>query len=141
MTSQQIEDVVTNTTSITMNAHVQIHPNEQIAIDWLAAFNAHNLDALLALYDDDAIHFSPKLKLRQPESGGFVCGKAALRAWWADALQRLPSLQYEMVTLTANDKRVFMEYTRHVDGEPDMSVAEVLEVKQSRIVASRVFHG
>jgi hypothetical protein len=36
---------------------------------------------------------------------------------------------------------VFMEYVRHVDGEPDMPVAEVLEVRDGMIVASRVFHG
>jgi len=125
------------------NVNLNVHPNEQIAIDWLQAFNAHNLDALLALYDDDAVHFSPKLKVRQPETDGFVRGKSALRAWWADALERLPSLRYDRVTLAANDERVFMEYTRHVDGEANLAVAEVLQVDKvkRKIVASRVYHG
>jgi hypothetical protein len=34
-----------------------------------------------------------------------------------------------------------MEYLRHVPGEPDLPVAEVLEVRDGLIVASRVFHG
>ena len=42
---------------------------------------------------------------------------------------------------TANDERVFMEYIRHVENEPDMLVAEVLEINNGLIVASRVYHG
>ncbi|MBL7888182.1 MAG: nuclear transport factor 2 family protein [Bacteroidia bacterium] len=115
--------------------------NEKIALKWFEAFNTHDLEALLSLYDDNARHFSPKLKIRRPETNGFVIGKDALRDWWRDAFDRLPSLQYNVTTLTANANRVFMEYVRKVDGEEDMLVAEVLEVKNGAIVASRVYHG
>ena len=114
--------------------------NEQIAQQWFAAFNEHDLEKLLALYDDNAKHYSPKLKIRQPETDGWIIGKAALRTWWADAFKRLPTLHYELNKLTANNERVFMEYTRQVDGEEDMLVAEVLEIEE-RIVESRVYHG
>jgi len=112
-----------------------------IATQWFDAFNEHDLEKLLALYHEDARHYSPKLKMRQPETNGMVSGKAALRAWWRDAFDRLPSLQYTPTTLTENDERVFMEYIRRVDDEPDMLVAEVLEIKNGLIVASRVYHG
>ena len=112
-----------------------------IATNWLAAFNAHDLEALLALYDDQAIHFSPKLKIRKPETGGLIKGKEAMRTWWADALERLPTLHYKLTALTANNERVFMEYIRQVHNEPDMTVAEVLEIKNGLIIASRVYHG
>ncbi|MCD6012110.1 MAG: hypothetical protein K0Q79_1972 [Flavipsychrobacter sp.] len=112
-----------------------------IAQQWFAAFNEHNLEKLLSLYDDNAQHYSPKLKIRQPETNGHVTGKAALRAWWRDAFDRLPTLRYEPTTITANNDRVFMEYIRHVEHEADMLVAEVLEIKDGVIVASRVYHG
>jgi len=115
--------------------------NLDIARAWLRAFNAHDVIALVALYDEAAVHTSPKLRARQPETGGRVTGKAALTIWWRDALERLPSLRYEETTLTADDGRVVLEYVRHVDGEPPMSVAEVFEVRDGRIVASRVYHG
>lgn len=115
--------------------------NIRIAQNWFAAFNEHDLEKLLSLYDDNAAHYSPKLKIRQPETNGYVKGKAALRDWWQDAFDRLPTLHYEVTSLTANDERVFMEYTRQVSGEADMLVAEVLEVKDGRIIASRVYHG
>ncbi|KAA5534662.1 nuclear transport factor 2 family protein [Taibaiella lutea] len=112
-----------------------------IAKQWFDAFNEHNLENLLALYAEDAKHYSPKLKIRQPETNGLVKGKDALRAWWKDAFERLPELHYSYTTLTANDERVFMEYIRKVPGEEDMLVAEVLEIKNDKIVASRVYHG
>ena len=115
--------------------------NINIATKWFAAFNEHHLEKLLALYHDEAEHYSPKLKIRQPETNGLVKGKDALRAWWSDAFDRLPTLRYEPTTLTANKDRVFMEYIRHVNGEPDMLVAEALECKDGVIVASRVYHG
>jgi ketosteroid isomerase-like protein len=117
------------------------HPNTVIAQRWFAAFNAHDLEALLALYSDDAEHYSPKLKLRHPETGGRVRGKDALRTWWSEAFERLPSLHYEVTALTADDRQVFMEYIRHVAGEEDLSVGEVLVISDGAIVASRVYHG
>ena len=112
-----------------------------IANAWFSAFNTHNLEGLLALYDKDAQHYSPKLKLREPDTNGLITGKPALRKWWKDAFERLPDLHYRVTSLTANDERVFMEYVRMVPGEADMLVAEVLEIKSGVIVASRVYHG
>ena len=114
---------------------------QSIAFKWFDAFNQHKLEQLLSLYDDEAKHFSPKLKIRKPETNGFVSGKQALREWWQDAFDRLPSLHYKVTSLTANGDRVFMEYVRTVEGEKDMLVAEVLEVKYLKIIASRVYHG
>jgi ketosteroid isomerase-like protein len=114
-----------------------------LARRWLACFERADVDALVALYAEDARHTSPKIRALHPETGGFLVGKAALRAWWADAFRRLPGLRYQERTLTAEGARVFMEYVRHAPGEPDMPVAEVLEIDPATglIVASRVFHG
>lgn len=114
---------------------------QSIAFKWFDAFNNHNLEQLLSLYDDEAEHFSPKLKIRQPETNGLVIGKQALREWWQDAFDRLPTLNYKVTSLTANGDRVFMEYVRSVEGEENMLVAEVLVVRDNRIIASRVYHG
>jgi ketosteroid isomerase-like protein len=115
--------------------------NLSIAHAWFEAFNAHNLEKLLSLYDDDAEHYSPKLKIRQPETNGLIVGKNALRNWWEDAFQRLPTLHYKVTSLTSDADRVFMEYIRKVDNESDMLIAEVLEIKEGKIIASRVYHG
>lgn len=115
--------------------------NKQIASKWFAAFNEHHLENLLSLYHENANHYSPKLKIRQPETKGLIKGKPALRSWWQDAFDRLPSLKYEVTKLTADDEQVFMEYIRHVDGEDDLSVGEVLQIENGLIIFSRVYHG
>lgn len=115
--------------------------NRQIAIEWIKAFNEKKLEGLLSLYAENAHHYSPKLKLRMPETQGLIQGKDKLRAWWLDAFKRLPDLNYELVQLTADETRVFIEYTRHVKGEEDLSVGEVLEIENGLIIYSRVYHG
>ena len=120
-----------------------MNPEElkNIATLWFKAFNEHDLENLLKLYDDEAEHFSPKLKVREPETNGLIKGKEALRKWWKDCFERLPTLEYQVNKLIADSEQVFMEYTRKVEGEDDMEIGEVLEIKNGRIVFSRVYHG
>lgn len=112
----------------------------EIALKWFSAFNRHHLQDLLALYDDAASHYSPKLKERDPQTNGLIIGKEAMHDWWSGAFKRLPSLQYEVIRLTPCEDRVFMEYIRHVKGEPDLYVGEMLEVRNGLIIRSRVYH-
>ncbi|QSQ18714.1 nuclear transport factor 2 family protein [Pyxidicoccus parkwayensis] len=115
--------------------------NFSIAKAWLHAFNAHDVDALVALYAEDCRHTSPKIRVLHPETGGQLIGRPALAKWWREAIARLPGLRYEETALTADGDRVFMEYVRHAPGDAPMPVAEVLEVRGGKIVASRVYHG
>jgi ketosteroid isomerase-like protein len=115
--------------------------NRQLGKDWLAAFNAHDVPRLVGLYADDATHTSPKIRTLHPDTGGKLVGKAALTVWWEDALKRLPTLRYEELTVTADESRVFLEYLRHAPDGPAYPVAEVFEVRDGKISASRVYHG
>jgi ketosteroid isomerase-like protein len=123
-----------------MSDHLSDTSSLSIARRWFAAFNAHDLEALLSLYADDAQHYSPKLKLRQPETAGLIKGKDALRAWWRESFDRLPTLRYEPTKFIADDANVFMEYTRYAAGDEPMTVGEVLVISGGLIVASRVYH-
>lgn len=113
-----------------------------VAHRWMNAFNDRDLDALLALYAEDAVHTSPKLRDREPATRGEIRGKAALRRWWADSMERLPKLHYELLHTTASDRRVYMEYNRHNPGDAILRVAELLCVgADGRIQSSHVYHG
>ena len=112
-----------------------------LARAWLDAFNRHDVDALVALYAEDATHTSPKIRALHPDSGGKLVGKAALAAWWRDANARLPGLRYEPTAIVADDARAIIEYLRHAPGEPPLPVAEAFDVRGGTIVASRVYHG
>lgn len=115
--------------------------NKQIAQKWFKAFNEKNLEDLLLLYDENAQHYSPKLKIKNPYTNGLIKGKDLLRNWWQDAFNRLPSLNYEVKNIIADEEHVFMEYTRHVEAEQDLLVGEVLHIKNRLIIFSRVYHG
>ncbi len=118
-----------------------LHPHEAIAQSWLDAFNAGDVTRLVSLYAEDCTHTSPKIRALHPETGGQLCGQAALTTWWADALGRLPGLRYEKTTITADDNRVFLEYMRQAPDGPPMPVAEVFDIRAGKISASRVYHG
>ncbi len=137
--------------------------NEEIGKKWIKYFNQRDLDALLGLYNANAVHYSPKLKVRKPETEGKIKGKETLREWWKDCFERycgnedlglcsrLPSLSYEPVTYTANKDRVFIEYIRRVENEPgifksvvteiDMLICEGFDISDGTIIYSRVYHG
>lgn len=66
---------------------------------WLAAWNAHDLDAVLALFHDDVIFTSPLAQKVVPESEGVLQGKDALRAYWTAALRQVPDLHFELTRL------------------------------------------
>ena len=112
-----------------------------LARAWLDAFNRHDVDALVALYADDATHTSPKIRALHPDTGGKLVGKAALADWWRAANARLPGLRYEPIAIVADEARAIIEYWRHAPGEPPMPVAEAFDVRGGAIVASRVYHG
>jgi steroid delta-isomerase-like uncharacterized protein len=114
---------------------------EEVARAWLDAFNRHDVDALVALYAEDATHTSPKIRSLHPNTGGKLVGRAALANWWRESNTRLPGLRYELTALTADETRAILEYVRHAPGEPPMPVAEAFDVRDGRIVASRVYHG
>ena len=114
--------------------------SKQLALQWFNAFNEHDIEKLLVLYDENAEHYSPKLKIHQPKTNGLIKGKPALRKWWTDAFDRLPDLHYEVIQLTAEDESVFMEYIRQTPGEADLRVGEILTIKAGKIISSRVYH-
>ena len=107
---------------------------------WFEAFNTKNIELLLSLYHDHAEHFSPKLKIRKPETEGWIRGKDQLRAWWQDAFDRMPELHYQPNYFIAGEDRVFSEYLRTVPGEENLVVGEVMRFEKGLIVESKVFH-
>ena len=111
-----------------------------VAHTWFDAFNEKDIEKLLNLYHNNAEHYSPKLKILQPDTKGWIKGKDALRDWLQGAFERLPELHYQLMKLTASSERVFMEYIRKNKGEEDLNVGEVLEFEKGKIISSRVYH-
>jgi hypothetical protein len=75
--------------------------NEQeyaiFAEDWIAAWNAHDLEKILAHYADEIEFTSPFVASLQGDARGTLLGKDALRSYFQTALERFPDLHFELL--------------------------------------------
>ena len=60
---------------------------ERFANEWIAAWNSHDLDRILAHYEDDFEMSSPVISTLVGEPSGKLRGKTAVAAYWATALR------------------------------------------------------
>ena len=67
------------------------------ALEWLAAWNAHDIERVLQLYEPEFEFSSPVLAKRKPESLGFLRGTAAARAYWSAAFAPGVNLHFEHI--------------------------------------------
>ncbi|CAM5741348.1 nuclear transport factor 2 family protein [Mycolicibacterium aubagnense] len=86
---------------------------ESFARDWYDAWNAHDVEAVLAHFHDDAVFTSPVAARVVPESGGVVRGKDALRRYWFTALAALPDLHFEVVATYVGTNALVINYRNH----------------------------
>ena len=74
---------------------------QELARRWVAAWNARDLEAVLAMFAEDAVFTSPLALRLRPDSGGVLLGKQALREYWQAALEHAPDLHFELTGLYA----------------------------------------
>jgi ketosteroid isomerase-like protein len=66
------------------------------AREWIDAWNAHDLERILRHYAEDVVFESPGVRQLMNDPSGRVVGKAALRAYFAKGLARMPDLHFEL---------------------------------------------
>lgn len=86
----------------------------RFAAEWAAAWNARDLEAVLAHFAEDAVFTSP-VAARLLGGDGIVRGKAALRAYWAEALPRSPDLHFTVLGVYAGVDTVVINYRNQKD--------------------------
>ena len=72
---------------------------EHFAADWVASWNAHDLERILAHYAEDFEMTSPVIVQIAGDPSGTLRGKKAVGAYWQKALQLLPDLRFELISL------------------------------------------
>jgi len=81
------------------------------AQEWLTAWNAHDLERILAHYADDVELSSPFVAKLTGRTEGVLRGKAALRDYFARGLQAYPTLRFDFIRLTPACGVVFWNTT------------------------------
>jgi ketosteroid isomerase-like protein len=103
---------------------------QQLADEWIAAWNARDLDAVLRHYAEDVQFTSPTAAAVVPESGGVIRGIDALRAYWAAALPLVPDLHFELVDVLATVDGLTIVY----NNQRQQLVAETLLLRPDGLV-------
>lgn len=85
----------------------------KLANDWVAAWNAHALDAIMTHYDNEVELTSPVAAqlLRIPD--GKVVGKTNLRAYFRRGLEAFPELHFRLEDVLWGLNSVVLYYTNH----------------------------
>ena len=83
------------------------------ARDWVAAWNAHDIERVLAHYSEEVEFRSPFIAAFAGEASGRLLGKAALRAYWRTALARLPDLRFELLDVLVGAQSLTLSYRGH----------------------------
>src|SRR5262245_4255124 len=69
----------------------------ELADHWVKAWNSHDLDRIMAHYDDDVVLVSPVAVKVTGDPSGRVSGKAALRSYFERALGLYPNLRFDLL--------------------------------------------
>ncbi len=85
---------------------------QAFATSWYAAWNAHDIDAIMACYDDQIEHSSPFIKRYNGTDDLSIKGIAGVRDYFARALERNPTLRFDPMHVTTGLESVLLVYRR-----------------------------
>ncbi len=110
---------------------------QRFAVEWIAAWNAHDLERILSHYTDDFEMRSPVIAERMGVVTGVLRGKAAVRTYWGTALAATPELHFELRDLLLGVDTIVLYYYNAVRGR---MVAESLTFNAERQVILAAAH-
>ena len=80
------------------------------AADWIASWNAHNLDRILAHYAPGVTLISPAAARMLNDPSGTVQGLEALRDYFAKGLALFPGLTFEIIEVLEGISSIVLLY-------------------------------
>jgi hypothetical protein len=83
---------------------------ERFATEWIESWNAHDIDRVLSHYAEDFEMSSPVIIQVAGEPSGTLKGKAAVGGYWRRALDLVPDLQFELLSVLAGVSSIILYY-------------------------------
>ena len=109
---------------------------QDLASHWIAAWNAHDLDAIMAHYEETVELTSPVAAQLLNTLDGKVIGKPALRAYFQRGLTAYPELHFHLENVLWGLNSIVLYYTN----QKGTHTAEYMELSASgkvlRVVAN-----
>ena len=83
---------------------------DHFAAEWIEAWNSHDLDRVLSHYSEDFEMSSPYIAQVAGEPSGTLKGKHAVGAYWAKALELIPTLHFELGATLVGAESITLYY-------------------------------
>ncbi len=103
-----------------------------IGSEWLAAWNAHRPDRVVAHFADDVVVASPLAERVRPGSGGVLRGKAEVLEYYEAGLARNDDLQFTLIETLIGVDQLTIVYRN----ERGVLVAETLVLRDDGVVTA-----
>lgn len=113
---------------------------QHFAAEWIAAWNAHDLDRILALYTDDFAMSSPKIVQIAGDPTGTLHGKPAVRGYWEMGLQHYPDLKFEPISTLVGVDTITLYYKGYYTRDNIRHAAEVFHFNAEQKVIRAYAH-
>jgi ketosteroid isomerase-like protein len=82
----------------------------QFAEEWIAAWNAHDLERILSHYDEDFEMSTPFIVKLMNVPTGTLKGKRAVGEYWRKALAKMPDLHFELINVFTSVDSICIHY-------------------------------
>lgn len=109
---------------------------KKFSLEWIEAWNSHNLDGIMSHYDDDVVLTSPVAATILNCPSGTVEGKVALREYFKRGLEVYPNLNFELLDVMGGLSSIVICYRN----QKGTKTAEFMELGTSgkiiRVVAN-----
>jgi len=89
------------------------HKARAFAAQWIQAWNAHDIEAIMSHYGEEVILVSPVAATILGDPSGTVKGKEAVRAYFKKGLELYPSLKFELNDVMWGLASIVFYYTNH----------------------------
>ncbi len=109
---------------------------QHFATEWVAAWNAHDLEKVLSHYADGFEMSSPYIVALAGEPSGTLIGKPAVEAYWRKALSAFPDLHFDLISVLVGANSVTLYYK----GARGRLAAEVFHFDAEQKVARAFAH-
>ena len=111
------------------------------ANEWAAAWNERAVERVLSHFSEDVTFTSPTAMV--VVGAATVQGKAALRAYWMKALERIGSLRFTIDRVVWDDtaRELAIVYVSDVDGRTQRISENLIFGTDGLVVSAEVFHG
>ncbi len=81
--------------------------------DWIAAWNARDLDKVAAHYADEVVYYSPRIEAVTGRADPCLIGKPALEAFWRKALEDAPEINFVLDRVYIGSRSLTITYRNH----------------------------